>query len=71
MVGIAGGAAPISGRTVEFDRARVLSADIVQVRDIVVGFRRQQWHVVALAVGAGIPVGFQSAWKIVEVNIGK
>ncbi len=68
MVGVAGGLAGAPRRVELLDSDAVFAAEIMEVRDVVVGLRHQQRHAVLLAQLASLLVAIQRSGKIIQIN---
>lgn len=68
MVGVASGFASAARGEEHFDGAAVFTAEIVKIRDVVVGLIAEKRHVVARAEFAGFLVAIEGAGEIVEAD---
>ncbi len=68
-VGVAEFVAVLARRPVELDRVRVLAAQVVQIRDVVIGQHDQERHVVLHAVCTRLRVGIERVAERVEADL--
>ena len=68
VVGVSGGFAGAARRKQRFDGPAVLTAQIIEIRNVVIRLCHEKWHVVLFAEGTRPAIGRQSTRKIVEAN---
>src|SRR5882724_7099924 len=68
MISVAGGLAGAPRRIEHLDGLAIFAPEIVEVSDIVIGLRDQQWHAVLLAQLASLLITIQRPRKIVQID---
>ncbi len=68
MIGVTSSLAGAPRRIEHFDGLAIFAPEIVQVSDIVIGLRHQQWHAVLLAQLASLLIAIQRPRKIVQID---
>ena len=56
------------GGSIQLQRARVLAAHVVEVRDVVIGLRDQKRHVVRLAVPLRFDIGLERVVELIQAD---